>query len=61
MFKQQVKVHAPGSRSGRMYFISWWVWEILDKHPALVRYYSGECGCGVLLRFCVIIIFCALN
>jgi hypothetical protein len=24
---------------------SWWVWEILDKHPALVRYYSGGCGC----------------
>jgi hypothetical protein len=39
--------------------ISWWIWEILDKYPALVRYYSE----GVLrvLRFCVIIIYCALN
>ena len=24
----------------------WWIWEILDKYPALVRYYSG----GLLLR-----------
>jgi hypothetical protein len=25
--------------------ISWWIWEILDKYPALVLHYSG----GVLL------------
>jgi hypothetical protein len=31
--------------------------EILDKYPALVLHYSE----GVLLRFCVIIIYCALN
>jgi hypothetical protein len=39
--------------------LSWWIWEILDKYPALVLHYSG--GVRVLLRFCVIIIFCALN
>ena len=25
-------------------YVSWWVWEILDKHPALVRYYSEGVG-----------------
>ena len=40
--------------------VSWWIWEILDKYPALVLHYSG----GVLLlllRFPRIIIFCALS
>jgi hypothetical protein len=38
--------------------LSWCVWEILDKYPALVRYYSG--GRVLLLRLPLIIIFCAL-
>ena len=43
-------------------YISWCVWEILDKYPALVRYYSGGLRVRVrVLRFCVIIIYCALN
>jgi hypothetical protein len=43
---------------------SWWIGEydtstavVFDNPTALVSYYSG----GVLLRFCVIIIYCALN
>ena len=50
------------------FFLSWWIWifrqilvnlENLDKYPALVLHYSG--GVLLLLRFCVIIIHCALN
>ena len=26
---------------GRVLILSWWIWEILDKYPALVRYYYG--------------------
>jgi hypothetical protein len=43
------------SQAGR-YQLSWWIW-VLVKYPALVLHYSGV----LLLRFCVIIIYCAFN
>jgi hypothetical protein len=31
-------------------YISWWIWEILDKYPVLVRYYYGGGGVSQLTR-----------
>jgi hypothetical protein len=50
------------ARAGRSIQQSWWIWEILDKYLALVLHYSeGVLLLLLLLRFCVIIIYCALN
>jgi hypothetical protein len=49
------KIHQP-SNDIRIILVNL---EILDKYPALVLHYSE--GVLLLLRFCVIIIYCALN
>ena len=33
--------------------ISWWIWEILDKYPALVRYYSEEGAAAAGAFLCI--------
>ena len=33
------------------YLLSWWIWEILDKYPALVRYYSEGAAAGAAAAF----------